>query len=59
MTHKEIARLANVSVSTVSKALAGSREVSDETAELIMRIAMEAGYIKEKKYAENEKQKKT
>lgn len=58
MTHKEIARLANVSVSTVSKALAGSREVSDETAELIMRIAMEAGYIKEKNTRKTKNRKK-
>lgn len=48
MTHREIAKLANVSVSTVSKALSDSREISNETAEKIKRIALEMGYFKEK-----------
>ncbi|MDD6735861.1 MAG: LacI family DNA-binding transcriptional regulator [Clostridiales bacterium] len=48
MTHKEIAKIAHVSVSTVSKALSDSREVSSETAERIKRIAIETGYFEEK-----------
>lgn len=48
MTHREIAKLANVSVSTVSKALSDSKEVNSETAEKIKRIALEVGYFKEK-----------
>lgn len=48
MTHKKIAELANVSVSTVSKALSGSREVSDELRAQIVKIALETGYFKEK-----------
>ncbi len=48
MNHKKIAELANVSVSTVSKALSGSSEISRETADKIRRIAIEIGYFKEK-----------
>lgn len=48
MTHKEIAQIAHVSVSTVSKALSGSKEVSEEVASEIRRIAMEIGYFKKK-----------
>ena len=48
MNHKKIAEMAHVSVSTVSKALAGSAEISDETASMIRHIAMEMGYFKEK-----------
>lgn len=48
MTHKKIAELANVSVSTVSKALSGSKEVSGELTEKIRKIALETGYFKEK-----------
>jgi len=48
MTHKKIAQLANVSASTVSKALSGSAEVNPQTAERIRRIAIELGYFKEK-----------
>ena len=48
MNHKKIAELANVSVSTVSKALSGSREVSAELSEKIIKIAIETGYFKEK-----------
>ena len=48
MTHREIAKIANVSVSTVSKALSDSKEVNSETAEKIKRIALEVGYFKEK-----------
>lgn len=48
MNHKKIAQLANVSASTVSKALSGSGEVNKETAERIRQIAIDAGYFKEK-----------
>ena len=48
MTHKKIAELAHVSVSTVSKALSGSKEVSRELTEEIKRIAFETGYFQEK-----------
>lgn len=48
MNHKKIAELANVSPSTVSKALSGSKEVSEETAAKIRKIAIDAGYFKEK-----------
>ena len=48
MNHKKIAQLANVSASTVSKALSGSSEVNPETAERIRQIAIDVGYFKEK-----------
>ena len=48
MTHKKIAELANVSVSTVSKALSGSKEISKELSDRIQQIAIEHGYFKEK-----------
>lgn len=48
MTYKKIAQLANVSLSTVSKALAGSKEVSEELTQKIIQIAMEQGYFEKK-----------
>ena len=48
MNHKKIAELAHVSPSTVSKALSGSGEISPEIVEKIQKIAIEAGYFKEK-----------
>lgn len=48
MNHKKIAELAHVSPSTVSKALSGSGEISSEIVEKIQKIAIEAGYFKEK-----------
>lgn len=44
MTLKKIAELAGVSVSTVSKALSDSREISPEKTNEIKRIAREQGY---------------
>ncbi len=43
MTLSQLAKLANVSVSTVSKAFADSREVSAETKEKILKLAKETG----------------
>ena len=43
-TIKDIARIANVAHSTVSRALAGSPRVNPETAERIRRIAEQCGY---------------
>ena len=43
MNLKKLASLANVSVSTASKALSGSREVSESTREMIISLAKEHG----------------
>ncbi len=43
MTLAKIAKMANVAVSTVSKAFSDSPEISSETKELIMNIAKETG----------------
>lgn len=48
MTYKKIAELANVSLSTVSKALSGSREISDELRERVIKVAKDGGYFAEK-----------
>lgn len=48
MTYKKIAQIAHVSVSTVSKALSGSKEVSQELTQEIIRIAKELGYFEKK-----------
>lgn len=45
MTLKELARKANVSVSTASKALHYSKELHNDTIELVNRIARENGYF--------------
>ena len=49
ITLQKIAKLANVSVSTASKALRYSKEVHEETAELVRAIAKENGYFLSKK----------
>lgn len=46
MTLSKLAKLANVSVSTASKAFSMSREVNEETREMIFRIAKENGCFK-------------
>ncbi len=48
MNYRKIAGLAGVSPSTVSKALAGSTEISPDLVEKIQKIAIEQGYFKEK-----------
>ena len=48
MTYRKIAQLAGVSPSTVSKAMSGSTEISEETAERIRRIAEENGAARPK-----------
>lgn len=49
VTHKKLAELLHVSQSTVSKALSGSREVSPELAEKIIKKAAELGYFQIKR----------
>ena len=46
MTLSKIAELANVSVSTASKAFSGSKEVSQETRDHIFKVAKEYGCLK-------------
>lgn len=58
MNHRKIAELAHVSTSTVSKALSGSREVSNEIAELVRKIALETGYFNEKNKRKAENKRK-
>ncbi|MBE6571202.1 MAG: LacI family transcriptional regulator [Ruminococcaceae bacterium] len=45
MTLQKVAKLAGVSVSTASKALSDSKEVSGETKALVMKAAEELGYF--------------
>lgn len=49
MTLKAIAELAHVSVSTVSKALSDSYDISPETRALVLEIATRSGYFTDKK----------
>ena len=46
MTLKDVALKANCSVSTVSKALKNSSEISAEAKERIFAVAKECGYLK-------------
>lgn len=48
MTYEKIAKIANVSVSTVSKALSGSSDISSQLADKIIQIAIDCGYFKDK-----------
>lgn len=57
MTLTKLAQLANVSVSTVSKALSDSHEISDATKEMIIKIAKEQGCFE--KYYKPKYNKKT
>lgn len=54
MTYKKIAQIAHVSPSTVCKALSGSKEVSVELTQQIIRIAEELGYFEQKRKRKNE-----
>ena len=49
ITHSKIARLAGVSQASVSKALTGSPEISDETRKKILKLAADNGYFEQKK----------
>ncbi len=49
MTLKELAKLANVSVATASKALSGSAELHPDTINTVLRIAEQCGYFSDKK----------
>lgn len=44
VTIKDIAKVANVSYATVSRALSGSTEIGEETRERVLRICHEMGY---------------
>lgn len=48
MTQSKIAKLVGVSTSTVSKALSGSKEISDDVRNKIIKIAVESDYFKQK-----------
>lgn len=48
MTYNKIAEIAHVSLSTVSKALSGSREISEELTEKIINVAIDQGYFEKK-----------
>lgn len=47
-TYQQIAKIAGVSVSTVSKALAGNAEISQQTRETIFIIAEKTGYFEKR-----------
>lgn len=57
MTLKKVAALANVSVSTASKALKNSFDVSEETRRRVLAAAEECGYFGEKKRVASENRK--
>ena len=48
-TYREIAKMAGVSVSTVSKALSGYGEISQDTKDTIYLIAKQSGYFEKRK----------
>ena len=57
MTLQKVARLAGVSVSTASKALTNSKDVSDETKHLVLSAAETLGYFNENKRRKLENRK--
>ena len=48
MTHKKIAEIVGVSTSTVSKALSGSKEISAEIRDKIIKVALSSDYYEQK-----------
>lgn len=58
MTLKTIAAIANVSISTASRALSNSYDISSETREHVLRIAEEQGYFLKKKRIKIENRKR-
>lgn len=58
MTLKKIAQKANVSVSTVSRALNNSFDINPETRDYILKIADEEGYFRKKKRVKLENKRK-
>ena len=58
MTLKKIAKKANVSISTVSRALNNSFDINPETRDYILKIADEQGYFREKKRVKMENKRK-
>lgn len=59
ITLKKLAELANVSVSTVSRALNDCFDIAPATRETILRLARENGYFLEKKRIRTENRQKT
>lgn len=57
-TLKKIAKIANCSVSTVSRAINNCLDVSEQTRAHILKIAREQGYFQAKKYIKAENRKK-
>ncbi len=57
MQLKDLAKAANVSVSTVSKALKGSKELHEDTIKHVLKIAEESGYFLERKKQRNKRAK--
>ena len=47
-TYQQIAKIAGVSISTVSKALSGNAEISEETRKTIFVIAEKTGYFEKR-----------
>ncbi len=58
ITLKKLAELANVSVSTVSRALNDGFDVSPETRNRVLQLARESGYFLEKKRVKTENRQK-
>ncbi len=57
-TLKNIAKIANCSVSTVSRAINNCHDVSEQTRTRILEIAKEQGYFQAKKHIKAENRKK-
>ena len=57
-TLKKIAKIANCSVSTVSRAINNCHDVSEQTRARVLKIAKEQGYFQAKKFTKTENRKK-